>query len=120
MTPDLASRRAVFARELLRIGPWASAAALKRAVQRGVLVEGVHWVWLGGVRVYYVDRILPGLNDPPGPPAGEEDHRDGAKATEERLRRVLADLPPREAPVRVAHARPRAARNVEAVRMADQ
>ena len=112
VTEEKASRRAVFARELLRIGPWTSAGALKRAHQRGVLLEGIHWVWLGGVRVYYVDRILPQLNDPPQS-GGEGEEGDAAKATEERLRRVLVELPPRQAALRVARTRRRAPREME-------
>src|SRR5262245_24733093 len=99
------SRRAVFGRELLTIGPWTSPAGLKRAHQRGVLIEGVHWDWLGGVRVYYVDRILPGL----AASRQSEDDRggssDAAQATAQHLRRVLTDYPPGQTPAHLARAR---------------
>jgi hypothetical protein len=78
---DAPVRQAVFARELLRIGPWTTAAALKRAHQRGVLVEGRHWNWLGGVRVYYPDRLFPGLRQ------GGDDGQT-PEALTEHLRRV--------------------------------
>src|SRR5262249_34014526 len=101
VTPAPAARRAVFARELLTIGPSSTRSALKRAHQRGVLVEHVHWDWLGSVRVYYVEPILPGLtNRPPAAHGGALD--DTAEATAERLRRVLAGLELRDAPPRVA------------------
>src|SRR5262245_6294914 len=103
--PETSPRRAVFGRELLRIGPWSSTAALKRAHQRGVLREGFHWDWLGGVRVYYLERILPGLASPKA--AAEGGPNDAAEATAQRLRRVLADLTPRTAAPRMARGRPR-------------
>jgi hypothetical protein len=83
----------VFARELLAIGPWHTPAALRRAHQRGVLVEHEHWDWLGGLRIYYVERILPGL-------FAKEGARNNAEAAEEaeRLRGVLRGLTSRSAP----------------------
>jgi hypothetical protein len=111
-------RRAVFGRELVRIGPWTSPAALKRAHQRGVLLEHVHWDWLGGVRVYYIERILPGL----AAPRQIEDDRGGpsnaAQATAQHLRRVLAEPPPRSAPPAVARSRSRRARAVDGADLA--
>jgi hypothetical protein len=77
----------VFARELLQLGPWRTQAALRRAHQRGVLVEHQHWDWMGGLRVYYLERIVPGLFT--------EVKHDEAQATAERLRGVLAHLTPR-------------------------
>jgi hypothetical protein len=90
---DAPVRQAVFARELLRIGPWTTPGALKRAHQRGVLVEGRHWDWLGGMRVYYVERILPGLTKP------DEVIRDEAQEAAERLQRVLLEQSQRQSPV---------------------
>jgi hypothetical protein len=89
-------RKAVFARELLRMGPWTTAAALKQAHRRGVLQEGRHWDWLGSQRVYYPERIFPGLND-------ENGEDDGSKTTTaatvaQRLRRVLAEIGSRPPP----------------------
>jgi hypothetical protein len=105
------AHRAVFARELLALGPWTSATALKRAHQRGVLQQGIHWDWLGGVRVYYVERILPGLvtSRDDQRDAAEGDQTDAAETTAERLRRVLADLAPRASAPRMAQRRARRA-----------
>jgi hypothetical protein len=88
------ARKAVFARELLRIGPWTTTAALKQAHRRGVLEEGRHWDWLGSQRVYYPERIFPGLNTE----QGENDGTTKATRTAERLRRVLAEIRPRPSP----------------------
>jgi hypothetical protein len=60
-------RRAVFARELLELGPWRTPAELRRAHQRGVLLEHEHWDWLGGLRIYYP---RPGCDPPHVRPAG--------------------------------------------------
>lgn len=103
----LAGRAAVFGRDLLTIGPWKTRDQLKRAHQRGVLREGVHWDWLGGVRVYYVARILPGCTSTRAVISADDDRGTDygtttAKATAERLRRVLAHVTPGEAPARVA------------------
>jgi hypothetical protein len=79
----------VFARELVALGPWRSAAALKRAHQRGVLIEGKHWDWCGGQRVYYLERLFPGLE------AGGDDAKTPEALTEQ-LRRLRANQPSRD------------------------
>jgi hypothetical protein len=102
-------RKAVFARELVALGPWRTAAALKRAHRRGVLVQGIHWDWLGGQRVYYPDKIFPGLTQSNGKDGNGET---AAQAIEERLLRVLAQCPPRKAASRLAR-RPATPRHLE-------
>jgi hypothetical protein len=96
----LRSARIVFARELLIIGPWRTMDALKKAHRRGVLREGAHWNWVGGMRAYYLDRLFPARAQDAIPTAGEE--QDDAEATTRRLSRVLAELPPRQAASRMA------------------
>src|SRR5439155_4780654 len=100
----VSTRTAVFARELLAIGPWRTVDALKGAHRRGVLREGEHWDWVGGARAYYVERMFPGFTGRAIGPSGKED--DHAQATARRLHGVLAQLPLREAPARVARDRP--------------
>jgi hypothetical protein len=91
--PVAAARRVVFARELLLIGPWRTRDALKKAHRRGVLREGEHWDWVGGVRAYYLDRLFPGLAERAIGRGDEGEGHDDAEATARRLRRVLAACP---------------------------
>jgi hypothetical protein len=78
--------RAVFAAELLKIGPWKTRDSLKAAIRRGHLIEGVHFDRLCGSshrRIFYLERIFPALYSPRRETHGK------AEETAERLRRVL-------------------------------
>jgi hypothetical protein len=75
----------VFARDLLKLGPWSTLAGIKGAMRRGLLVEGVHYDRLNGKPVFYPERICPALFR-----ATEVRTHGKAQETAERLRRVLA------------------------------